>query len=118
MRDDNRARLVAALAAMEEAACANVERSREVQRRAKRLRRHLMADGDLVEAVEDEDQPRMVELLTANMVTLESVGAELRAAQALALRDEGLTIAAIADLFGVSRQRISALLRQRAAQIP
>jgi transcriptional regulator len=49
------------------------------------------------------------------MANLETAGAEFRAAEALALRAEGLTIEAIADLFGVTRQRISALLEQKAA---
>ena len=49
------------------------------------------------------------------MASLETVGSELRASLALALRDEGLTIEAIAGLFGVTRQRISALLKQKAA---
>ena len=57
----------------------------------------------------------MVELITTNMATLETAGAEFRAAEALALRAEGLTIGAIAELFGVTRQRISALLKQKAA---
>ena len=42
-------------------------------------------------------------------------GAVEGAAQALALRDEGLTISDIAELFGVTRQRVSALLRQKSA---
>jgi transcriptional regulator len=108
-------RLVAALHEMERAAADNIERSREIQRRAHLLRRRLEAGGSLVELVRAEAPPRTVELVSSNMTTLETAGAELRAAQALALRAEGLTIESIADLFGVSRQRISALLRQRTA---
>lgn len=108
-------RLLAALTAIEEAAGTNVERSREVQERARSFRERLLAGDRLADLVEDEERPRTVELLTANLATLETAGSELRAAQALALRDEGLTISAIAELFGVTRQRISALLRQRAA---
>ena len=108
-------RLLVALAAIEDAAAANVERSREVQRRAQEFRSRLAAGERLADLVEHEARPRTVELLTANLATLETAGAELRAAQAIALRQEGLTISAIAELFGVTRQRISALLRQRAA---
>ncbi|MDH3684052.1 MAG: helix-turn-helix domain-containing protein [Acidimicrobiia bacterium] len=115
-RDDRALeRLLAALAAIEEAAAANVERSREVQDRARLFQQRLRAGDRIADLVANEDRPRTVELLTANMTTLETAGAELRAAQALALREEGMTIAAIAELFGVTRQRISALLRQRAA---
>ncbi|MDH5373636.1 MAG: hypothetical protein OEX97_11890 [Acidimicrobiia bacterium] len=108
-------RLLAALSDIEAAASDNAERSRHLQRRARHLRRRLHAGEELVDLVEAEDPPRMVELISTNMAMLETAGAEFRAAEALALRAQGLTIAAIADLFGVTRQRISALLRQRAA---
>jgi DNA invertase Pin-like site-specific DNA recombinase len=100
---------------MEDAAAANAARNHEVQRRARRLRQKLENGSSPWEVVQNEDRPRTVELLSTNMQTLETAGAELRAAQALALRADGMTIAAIADLFGVTRQRISALLRQKAA---
>ncbi len=108
-------RLLIALTGIETAARDNAERSRQVQRRARTLRRQLQAGANLVELVEAEDTPRMVELISTNMATLETAGAEFRAAEALALRAHGLTIEAIAELFGVTRQRISALLRQKAA---
>lgn len=108
-------RLLAAVAEIEEAAAENVERSLEIQRRVARLRERLQAGESLAEIVESEEPPRVVELLSMNMLTLETVGSELRAAQAIALREEGLTLAAIGELFGVTRQRISALLMQRAA---
>lgn len=108
-------RLMSALLDIESAAAHNVERSLEVQRRARHLRERLADGGSLVDLVRDEEPPRVVELLSTNMTTLETAGAELRVAQALALRAEGLTIETIAELFGVTRQRISALLKQRAA---
>ena len=108
-------RLIEALNAMEDAAAANAARSLEVQRRTRGLRQKLQRGAPPADVVQNEDRPRTVELLSANMETLETAGAELRAAQALALRADGMTIAAIADLFGVTRQRISALLRQKAA---
>lgn len=106
-------RLLAALAAMEFAAAANAERSREVEQRAADMRAGLEAGRTVLDIVEAEPSPRTVELLSLNMAILETVGAELRAAQAAALRDEGLTLTAIAELFGVSRQRVSALVRGR-----
>lgn len=112
---DTVTRLLAALRDIEAGAAENVDRSVEIQRRVRFLRERLEAGEDLVELVRQEDPPRTVELMSANMATLETAGAELRAAQALALRSEGLTIEAIAELFGVTRQRISALLKQRAA---
>ena len=50
-------------------------------------------------------------MLSLNMAALETAGAEFRAAQARSLHDEGMTMDTIGELFGVTRQRISALLR-------
>ncbi len=108
-------RLLEALTHIETAARENLERSRQLERRAAHLRKRLQAGDNLVELVEQEEAPRMVELLSANLAVLETIGAEFRAAEALALRAEGLTIEAIAEMFGVTRQRISALLKQPAA---
>jgi hypothetical protein len=116
--NDQLARLITALDDIDGAAGDNVERSLEIQRRAQQLRERLEAGEMLVDLVRNEEPPRIVELLSTNMATLETAGAELRAAQALALRAEGLTIEDIAELFGVTRQRISALLKQKAAVAP
>jgi hypothetical protein len=113
--DLTRTRLIASLESVEVAAEGNVARSRELQTRARYLRERLESGAGLIELIESEATPRMVELLSANLATLETTGAEFRAAEALALRAEGLTIEAIAELFGVTRQRISALLKQKAA---
>jgi transcriptional regulator len=107
--------LLSALAGIERAAAGNLDRTRELLDRARTLRRRLAAGDNIVDLVAGESPPRMVELLSTNMATLETAGAEFRAAEAIALRAEGLTIEAIAELFGVTRQRISALLRQKAA---
>lgn len=109
-------RLLAALTQIEAAAPGNIERSRRLERRAGYLRRRLEAGDDLADLVTREEAPRIVELLSTNMATLETAGAESRASEALALRAEGLTIEAIAELFGITRQRISALLKQKAAR--
>lgn len=108
-------RLLDALTGLEAAAGANVERSRHVQRRARDFSDRLLAGDRLIDLVNDEDVPRMVELLSTNLATLETAGAEFRAAEALALRAEGPTIETIAGLFEVTRQQISALLKQKAA---
>ena len=113
--DNHIQRLLAALSDVEATAQANADRSRALQGRARDLGRRLQAGENIVDLVTGEKTPRMVELLSSNMATLETAGAEFRAAEALALRAEGLTIEAIADLFGVTRQRISALLKQKAA---
>lgn len=114
--EDHRDRLLDALGELEHAAHGNIERTRALLDRATYLRERLHEGEDLIGVIEREPAPRIVELLTTNMATLETTGAAFRAAEAMALRAEGLTIEAIAGLFGVTRQRISALLRQRAAE--
>jgi len=108
-------RLRIALDEVETAAADNVARGLLIQQRVREMRKRLDVGGSLGEIVADEYEPRTVELITANMGALEAAGARFRASLALALRDEGLTVEAIGTLFGVSRQRISALLRQKAA---
>lgn len=115
-QQDTLARLLTALTELDSAAQANMERTRELQRRARELSRKLQAGDNIIDVVTNEKPPRMVELVTSNMAALETTGAEFRAAEALALRAEGLTIETIAQLFGVTRQRISALLKQKAAE--
>lgn len=96
----------------------NVARSREIQRRVRHIDRKVRSGRSLAETVQAEAEPRTMEMITANIDALQGIGAQLRAAQAQALRDEGLTISAIADLFGVTRQRVSALLKQKSATTP
>jgi len=52
-----------------------------------------------------------VELTRDNLATLVEAGSRLRRAEAHALHAEGMTMEQIAELFGVTRQRVSALLR-------
>ena len=109
------ARLISALDDLDVALEENIARSREMRKRIRAQRDQIHAGADVWPLVRAEEQPRTVEMLTENIETLHSVGSRLRAAQALALRDEGLTISDIAELFGVTRQRVSALLRQKSA---
>ena len=109
----DRQRLEKALVGIEKALGENVERSVEIQNRVQQFHRQLADGGSLHALISEEEPPRTVEMLTSNMTTLETVGSDFRVNLAHALREEGLTIEVIAGLFGVTRQRISALLRQR-----
>ncbi len=108
-------RLDQALTEIEQHIGANIQRGQEIQRRVKHLQAQVREGAGVAEVLREEESPRSVEMITTNMKTLEMVGSELRASLAITLRNEGLTLAEIADLFGVTRQRISALLRQKAA---
>jgi predicted XRE-type DNA-binding protein len=100
-----------ALAAIEQAAKDNSVRAQAIQTRVRWVRARIAKGQSLVTVVESEPRPRVVELITTNIETLQSIGVQLRRAEARALRAEGLTMEAIAGLFGVTRQRISALLK-------
>ena len=54
----------------------------------------------------------IVRLLTESSAALDTAGANVRRAEAEALYAEGLTMEQIAENFGVTRQRVSALLNK------
>jgi hypothetical protein len=91
----------------------NAQRSRIIGRRLRALRRQVAAGHRVVDVVAEQGSPPIVELLTRNIESLHSTGSRFRWAQAAAMRSEGLTVTAIAESFGVTRQRISALLQQQ-----
>ncbi len=109
---EHRRELRAALAEIDAATRENVARSQEIQARVEWLIESLDDGTDIVEMAKNEPKPKMVEMITTNIETLQSIGSQVRQAEARALRSEGATMEWIADLFGVTRQRISALLRQ------
>lgn len=90
----------------------NAARNRKIAARVKWIRSRIEDGASLTDLVRSEPRPRVVEMITTKMSALQSIGAAFRSAEARALRDEGLTMQAIADLFGVTRQRISALLKR------
>jgi hypothetical protein len=67
------------------------------------------------EIVDAEERPLLVESLSRVLDQLSIGGSKFRRAQAQALYAEGLSMERVASLFGVTRQRVSALLRDREA---
>ncbi len=89
----------------------NIAASETVVKRAgiiREMRYQGLAYREIADAI---GEPLIIQLVTDNLDRLRLSGAQLRQAQAAALYDEGLTMEQIATLFGVSRQRVSALLR-------
>lgn len=105
--------VLAAMDELAEALSRNVEVGSLVLERLVEARAKRLAGQSWTEMVETEERPLTVELLTANIDRLSSSGSRLRRAQAKALHDEGLTMEQIATFFGVTRQRVSALLKER-----
>lgn len=82
----------------------------EIGERAQLVAR-LRRDGLSYSEIADRElRPLIVEMIGTHVSSLVDATGRLRRAQARALHDEGLTMAQIAELFGVTRQRISQLI--------
>lgn len=100
-----------ALRDLERALDANARRMARIKRRIGEIRRQRSAGSSYREIVEGARDDLSVRLITETTEALEEVGARVRRTEALALHREGMTMEEIAEKFGVTRQRISALLR-------
>jgi DNA-directed RNA polymerase sigma subunit (sigma70/sigma32) len=111
MTDDDR--LLDALHALRTALDENVRRAAEMSAGIEEIRAQRAAGRSYSEIVSDAGPRVVVELLTESAHALASAGAAVRRMQAEALYREGMTMDEIARVFGVTRQRVSALLRHR-----
>jgi Helix-turn-helix domain of resolvase len=100
-----------ALTALEGVLDENANRARLIKRRITRVRRLREQGMSYSDLVTTEDGPLIVHLLTESSTELDNCGASVRRAEARALYEEGMTMEQIAESFGVTRQRVSALLR-------
>ena len=83
--------------------------------RAENLLRERRAGRPWLEIVTGESRPLIVERISTVLASLSAAGHVWRREQALALQAEQVSINRIAALFGVTRQRISALLKESGA---
>ena len=92
-----------------------VERAQEqldrVRERTVYLRQERAKGRPYAELVAEEDRPLVVELLAQVLEELSLAGAAFRRAEARVLHNGGMSQEAIARLFGVTRQRVGALLQ-------
>jgi DNA-binding transcriptional regulator GbsR (MarR family) len=88
------------------------EMTQQMKQRITQIRRVQAEGRSLREIVPYEQTPLIVQLLTESTNLLHSYGNRVRRTEALALHREGMTMDEIAKLFGVTRQRVSALLRE------
>jgi DNA-directed RNA polymerase sigma subunit (sigma70/sigma32) len=96
----------------------NLERLALIKRRIAEIKRQRSDGLSYTEIVEAARNPLLVQLVTESKQTLDGFGARVRRAEALALHKEGMTMEAIAERFGVTRQRVSALLREARRDLP
>ena len=90
-----------------------ISRLRHAHDRAERLLALRRQGRPWLEIVTGESRPLVVESISSVMASLASAGHAWRQEQARALHAEQVSINRIAALFGVTRQRISALLRDQ-----
>jgi hypothetical protein len=101
-----------ALTALEEVIAENDRRATLIKKRMARIRKARARGLPYSDMVSNEDGPLIVQLLTESSTELDTCGANVRRAEAQALYGEGMTMDQIAERFGVTRQRVSALLRK------
>jgi transcriptional regulator with XRE-family HTH domain len=89
----------------------SVDMTRRVKERIAEIRAARARGQSMSEIVPQEETPLIVQLLTEITNLLHSYGNRVRRTEARALHQEGMTMEEIARLFGVTRQRVSALLR-------
>src|SRR3954464_12218715 len=100
-----------ALTALEGTLADNEKRTSLIRTRIAQVRRLRSQGAPYAEIVPISDGPLIVQLLTESSMALDISGASVRRAEARALYAEGLTMDQIAEGFGVTRQRVSTLLR-------
>ncbi len=104
-----------ALSDLDDALDANIARARRMKKRIAQIQRERAKGTSYRAIVESERSPLIVQLLRESGQALDDAGARVRRTEALALHEEGMTMEQIAETFGVTRQRVSALLREARA---
>ena len=99
-----------ALRDLERALDANARRMAQIKRRIAEIRSQRSAGRSYREIVEATKGDLSVQLITEATQALDEFGARVRRTEALALYNDGMTMEEIAKKFGVTRQRLSALL--------
>jgi predicted XRE-type DNA-binding protein len=103
---------LAALHDLDQALDENIERAQRMKQRIAELLEACAGGRRIIDIAPEEETPLLVQLLTEGAESLQLYGSRVRRAEARALHAEGLTMDQIAHLFGVTRQRVSALLRE------
>lgn len=103
--------VLGALVELDKALDRDMERILVIRARISDITRLRALGESYREIVAHQKRPLIVEMATDTLSSLFEAGSRLRKAHARALHDEGLTMTEIGALFGVTRQRISELLR-------
>ena len=105
-----------ALAGLVHCIDASIDELQRARVRAEQLLAERRAGRPWLQMVTDEARPLVVESISAVLASLATAGHRWRREEAAALQREQVSINRIAALFGVTRQRISALLREHGSE--
>lgn len=106
----HRAELLMALDEMEEGITANAERHTLMRERISLLRAAIL-DGRALSKEPNPGGLSLPQLISENLGVLSTIGRRVRRTEVRVLVDEGMAPAAVARALGVSRQRVSMLLK-------
>ena len=106
-----RAEFLQALRELDDALDANTARAQRMKQRISELQQACATGRPIKDIVPLEEPPLIVHLLSESTKALHDYGAGVRRAEARVLHREGMPMNQIAKLFRVTRQRVSALLR-------
>jgi len=112
LTDEHQA-FLSALRELDRALDQAIESGQTMKCRVNEILQAAQAGRPLRESLPAEQRPLLVQLLTQTTELLHAYGNRVRTTEARALYSEGVTMDEIARLFGVSRQRVSTLLRSR-----
>jgi hypothetical protein len=110
MKNDEVDDVLAALQETEAALTGVIESLQQGLKRIQRIRGERLSGDRYLDILPRGEGPLLVRTLTDNLQSLQRHGHRLRRAEAHALRAEGASTGHIAELFGVSRQRVQVLL--------
>jgi DNA-directed RNA polymerase specialized sigma24 family protein len=94
----------------------STRRNQDATRRAQTIRRLRSHGRTYREILGRSERALILQITRENLDGLLQASSRLRRAEARALYAEGMTMEQIAELFGVTRQRVSVLLRDGPAQ--
>jgi predicted XRE-type DNA-binding protein len=105
--------VVAALTTLSDVAASSADDLISLNENLSALHNHRVRGRSWHHIISDVDSPNPLPSLTTIATNFARASGAFRRALAVGLRKEGMQVTEIAALFGVSRQRVSALIRPR-----
>jgi DNA-directed RNA polymerase sigma subunit (sigma70/sigma32) len=108
----DRAAFLDALRRLDEALDDNIDRAQRMKRRIAELEAACAAGRPISDTLPQRESKSIPQMLSESGEALQEHGTHLRRTKARVLHHEGMTMEGIARRFGVTRQRVSVLLRE------